>query len=103
MINAGQSIGGNAAGGEIRLKTGHDEARVWAEVSDNGCGIPPDVLPHIFEPFFTTKPTGMGTGLGLSVSYGIAQRHGGQIEVESEVNKGTTFRVTLPRKPPSDA
>jgi signal transduction histidine kinase len=71
------------------------------EVEDNGCGIRPEHLAHLFEPFFTTKPVGQGTGLGLSVSYGIVRDHGGSIEVESEVGRGSTFRVRLPLCPPN--
>ncbi|MBF5045973.1 HAMP domain-containing histidine kinase [Aggregicoccus sp. 17bor-14] len=71
---------------------------VCLSVEDEGPGIPADVLPHIFEPFFTTKDVGEGTGLGLSVSYGLVQDHGGFIEVESAVNDGgTRFHVYLPR------
>jgi two-component system, cell cycle sensor histidine kinase and response regulator CckA len=66
------------------------------EFSDGGHGIPPEVLPQIFEPFFTTKPQGKGTGLGLATVYGIVQQHAGWIEVESEVDVGTTFRVMIP-------
>ena len=66
------------------------------EFSDGGHGIPPEVLPQIFEPFFTTKANGKGTGLGLATVYGIVQQHAGWIEVESEVDVGTTFRVMIP-------
>jgi signal transduction histidine kinase len=66
------------------------------KIHDDGPGIPADILPHIFDPFFTTKPPGRGTGLGLAVSQGIIARHGGNIAVESEPGKGTTFTVILP-------
>ncbi len=69
------------------------------EVQDTGRGIKPENLTRIFEPFFTTKPVGQGTGLGLSLSYGIVKKHDGQIEVKSELGKGTTFRVILPKIP----
>jgi signal transduction histidine kinase len=71
------------------------------EVRDNGSGIKPEHRARLFEPFFTTKPIGQGTGLGLSVSFGIVRDHGGTIDVESEVGKGSTFRVHLPLKPPA--
>ncbi len=78
----------------------HPEARlghfVCVSVSDTGCGIAPEVLPHIFEPFFTTKDVGKGTGLGLATVYGIVTQHHGWIEVASRVQEGTTFRVVLP-------
>ncbi len=69
---------------------------VCLEVSDTGCGIAPEHLPHIFEPFYTTKEKGKGTGLGLSQVYGIIKSHDGYIDVESEVDKGTTFFIYLP-------
>ena len=65
-------------------------------VQDSGMGIPPDVLPNIFDPFFTTKAVGAGTGLGLSIAYGIVKEHHGDIRVESDVGRGTEFRVQLP-------
>ncbi len=93
LVNAAHAIEEH---GVITLRTGASDEEVWIEVSDTGKGIPPENLKRIFEPFFTTKPVGMGTGLGLSLSYGIVQKHHGRIEAESEVGKGTTFRVTLP-------
>jgi PAS domain S-box-containing protein len=68
-------------------------------ISDDGCGIPADVLPKIFEPFFTTKDPGKGTGLGLATVYGIVEQHKGWIEVSTEVGRGTTFRILLPTIP----
>ena len=68
-------------------------------VADDGCGILPENLDKIFDPFFTTKPVGQGTGLGLSVSYGIIEQHGGSIEVESELARGSTFTIRLPVVP----
>ncbi|MFP3381296.1 ATP-binding protein, partial [Bacillus sp. SIMBA_069] len=66
------------------------------EVTDTGAGIAPENVQKIFDPFFTTKPVGQGTGLGLSLSYGIVKKHGGEITVSSQVGVGTTFRVQLP-------
>ena len=71
---------------------------VEIKVTDNGNGIPPKILDKIFQPFFTTKPTGEGTGLGLSLSYDIVKAHGGEIQIQSEEGKETTFTVTLPAK-----
>jgi signal transduction histidine kinase len=65
-------------------------------VADTGKGIAPENLKKLFDPFFTTKPVGQGTGLGLSLSYGIVQKHHGRIEVQSELGRGTAFRVWLP-------
>ena len=93
LMNAVQAIEGH---GRITIRTGQEGDNVWVEVEDTGKGIKPEHLDHIFDPFFTTKPVGSGTGLGLSLSYGIVQKHGGRIEVRSEVGKGSTFRVLLP-------
>jgi two-component system, NtrC family, sensor kinase len=101
LVNAAHAIkeSGAALGG-IRIRTGHEAEWVWVEVTDTGCGIPPENLNRIFEPFFTTKPVGSGTGLGLSLSYGIVNKHGGKIDVASEVGKGARFTVRLPVAPP---
>jgi two-component system, NtrC family, sensor kinase len=91
----------SGAGGTITIRTRRAKARgvemgVIAEVIDEGAGIPRSAIRKIFEPFYTTKPPGRGTGLGLSVCYGIVADHGGRMEVESEPGKGSTFRVILP-------
>jgi two-component system, NtrC family, sensor kinase len=96
LVNAAQAI---EKYGTITIRTGHANDWVWVEISDTGSGIPPEILNRIFDPFFTTKPIGSGTGLGLSLSYGIVNKHGGRIEVKSEVNKGTSFTVHLPVNP----
>jgi len=100
LVNAAHAI---KERGTIMLRTGCDPGAtpetVWIEVEDNGSGIPAENIKRIFEPFFTTKPVGSGTGLGLSVSYGIVQRHQGRIDVRSELGKGTVFRVILPISP----
>jgi signal transduction histidine kinase len=81
----------------VRTSVNHNQI-VTVEVEDHGCGIDTNHLPRIFEPFFTTKPVGCGTGLGLAISYRIVRDHGGTIEVESEINQGSTFRVRLPAR-----
>lgn len=93
VLNAVQAI---KSSGVITIRTFLAEEFCQIDVEDTGCGIAPHVLPRIFDPFFTTKGTGEGTGLGLSVSLGIIERHGGRINVESEVGKGTVFHVLLP-------
>ena len=85
----------------LTTRTRAEHASVRIEVADTGAGMSPDVQAHIFEPFYTTKPAGAGTGLGLSVSYGIVQSHGGSCAVESAPGVGTTFRITLPVTPPT--
>jgi signal transduction histidine kinase len=90
--NAIDAMGGI---GEIHIKTYQKGDEVVVEISDNGPGIPADILSKIFDPFFTTKPPGVGSGLGLHISYNIIQRHRGQIDVASQPGE-TTFRVSLP-------
>ncbi len=85
-------------GGNLRVDSGRsdDGTRVTIIVTDTGVGIPPEILPRIFDPFFTTSEVGGGTGLGLSVSYGIIKDHGGSIDVTSQPGKGSTFVISLP-------
>jgi signal transduction histidine kinase len=94
VVNGAQAIQGPR--GRITIRTGTRGDDVWIEIADTGCGIPRAIRSRIFDPFFTTKPIGTGTGLGLSLSYGIIQKHGGRIEVDSEEGVGTTFRIHLP-------
>jgi signal transduction histidine kinase len=96
LVNAVQAI---EAHGRITVRTGEAGNEVWVEIEDTGSGIKPEHLDRIFDPFFTTKPVGAGTGLGLSLSYGIVRDHGGRIEVRSEIGKGSVFRVVLPKEP----
>ena len=98
LLNAADAIdeSGSITIRTRRAKGRGAEAGVIAEVIDQGTGIPRSALRKIFEPFYTTKPPGRGTGLGLSVCYGIVADHGGRMEVESEPGKGSTFRVILP-------
>jgi len=93
VVNAAQAI---REGGCIRVVTGREEDRAVIAIEDDGCGISPDLLERIFDPFFTTKPVGEGTGLGLSISYQIVSNHGGSITVDSDIGRGTRFRVDLP-------
>lgn len=101
-INAVESMpeGGTLT---IRLRTVVEKETVELSVTDTGCGIREDDLPHVFEPFFTTKEGGKGTGLGLAVVYGIVQRHGGSVDVHSRVNRGSTFTIALPIKAKADS
>ncbi|MGH8601236.1 MAG: ATP-binding protein, partial [Gammaproteobacteria bacterium] len=100
LINAAHAI---KETGTITIRTGCSNDWVWVEISDTGSGISTENLNRIFEPFFTTKPIGSGTGLGLSLSYGIMKKHGGRIEVQSEVGTGTRFTVHLPVNPPQES
>lgn len=93
VLNAVQALRG---GGKVSIRTRVIEGVCQVQVQDSGCGIPPHILPRIFDPFFTTKATGEGTGLGLSVSLGIVERHGGRLLVDSEVGRGSTFTLCLP-------
>jgi two-component system NtrC family sensor kinase len=95
IVNAVQAIEGK---GTITIRTYETDGQVRIEISDSGSGIPDDKLDEIFEPGFTTKGSGVGTGLGLSIVRHIIEEHKGTIEVESEIGKGTTFRIILPAR-----
>jgi two-component system NtrC family sensor kinase len=86
-------------GGQLETRMVDQGEQVLLEISDTGKGIQPENLSRIFEPFFTTKPEGQGTGMGLAVTYGIVSRHGGQIDVQSQIDEGTTFSIILPKEP----
>ncbi len=95
ILNAAQAMEGQ---GKLTLKTYRASSTddICIEISDSGPGFPPDVLPHIFEPFYTTKEEGQGTGLGLSLAYGIVENHGGQIRAHNKPEGGAVFIITLP-------
>ncbi|HEX3698483.1 MAG TPA: ATP-binding protein [Polyangia bacterium] len=101
VTNAAQAIGERPQGGTIRIVVRADHGEAQISVSDDGAGIPAEVLPRIFDPFFTTKDVGEGTGLGLSIVHGIIERHGGRIRADSHLGEGTTFRIWLPLRPPA--
>ena len=98
LVNAAHAFGPER--GLIVVRGGDAGDEVWVEVEDNGSGIAPEHLARVFDPFFTTKPVGRGTGLGLSLAYGIVQKHHGRIDVCSEPGRGSCFRVTLPVRRP---
>ena len=99
LVNAAQSIPEH---GTITLRSGCADDKVWISISDTGKGIPPELMTSVFDPFFTTKAVGKGTGLGLSVSYGIVDKHGGHIDVQSQPGQGATFTIWLPVKRQDD-
>ena len=97
LVNAAQALPeGHATANEIRVATHMRGDRVVIEVTDTGPGIPPEAIGRLFTPFYTTKPVGVGTGLGLSICHRIVTGLGGEITVDTEVGRGTTFRVVLP-------
>lgn len=99
FVNAVEAMSGKGGGGVlgVRMSAPRGSARVVVEVGDTGVGIPRHLVPDIFQPFFSTKDEPSGVGLGLAVVYGIVRRHGGEITVDSEPGKGTTFRLEIPR------
>jgi signal transduction histidine kinase len=80
----------------VTINTKKVNDKIEISVTDNGNGIPQNIVDKIFQPFFTTKPTGQGTGLGLSLSYDIIKAHGGELKVETKEGEGTTFTIQLP-------
>jgi signal transduction histidine kinase len=98
ILNAEQAMRKASTSGTIRIETGRVGESTYLEVADDGPGVPPTLAGRIFEPFFTTKPVGQGTGLGLSISMGIAEAHGGSLEL-LPADHGARFRLTLPLAP----
>ncbi|WP_333654964.1 sensor histidine kinase [Dissulfurispira sp.] len=96
VTNSIHALRDSKRGDRILLKVYKENNSVVIEVSDNGPGIPGNVIQKIFEPFFTTKGFGKGTGLGLSICYNIVRAHGGNISVKSKEGEGTTFMIELP-------
>ena len=100
LVNAAQAIDQT---GTVTVRGGQAGDEAWISVADTGCGIADDDLRRIFDPFFTTKPVGSGTGLGLTVAYGVMEKHRGRIEVSSTPGQGSTFTLRLPLRQPSRA
>lgn len=98
LNNAVQAMPEDRKDAEITIYTEEAKNEVMIRIKDNGVGIPDEIKDRIWEPFFTTKEVGVGTGLGMSITYGIVEKHGGKIELSSEVGKGTEFVITLPKK-----
>lgn len=96
LVQNAVDITSGKPGARIRISSGRNNGHAWVRVHDNGPGIEPDTMQHIFEPFFTTKRLGEGTGLGLYVSYGLAEEQGGRLEVANDPEGGATFTLTLP-------
>jgi len=96
LTNAAQAIGDRDGGGTIRIAARPEGDMAVLTISDDGPGIPAQVLPRIFDPFFTTKDVGEGSGLGLSIVHGIIERHGGHLAVDSPPGQGATFKIRLP-------
>ena len=95
LVNASHAVDGNIEKDQITVKIGTQGSHVVVEIADTGSGIAPDRLTKIFDPFYTTKPTGIGTGLGLAICRSITEKLGGSIIVDSQVGKGTTFKIML--------
>ena len=93
IMNSGQAIGNK---GNIHISTRAEKAGIIIEIEDDGPGISKDIIDKIFDPFFSTKEPGQGTGLGLSVSYGIIREHDGEIRVQSTPGHGARFTVIIP-------
>jgi signal transduction histidine kinase len=98
LNNAVQAMPEDKKDAEITIYTEESKDVVVIRIKDNGVGIPDEIKNRIWEPFFTTKEVGVGTGLGMSITYGIIEKHGGKIELTSELGKGTEFAITLPKK-----
>ncbi|MEQ9007837.1 MAG: ATP-binding protein, partial [Ekhidna sp.] len=98
LNNAVQAMPDDKKDAEITIYTEEADNEVFVRIKDNGIGIPDEIKNRIWEPFFTTKEVGVGTGLGMSITYGIIEKHGGKIDLSSEVGKGTEFVITLPKK-----
>ncbi len=98
LNNAVQAMPASKADAEITIYTEESDNDVSIRIKDNGVGIPDEIKDRIWEPFFTTKDVGVGTGLGMSITYGIVEKHGGKIDLSSEVGKGTEFVISLPKR-----